>query len=102
MAILDKPAQYERSNEGAQAPLRAPVKKGSKVVKYMSSTDHKVIGNLYMITSFAFFVIAGAMALVMRAELARPGLQFVSNEQYNQLFTMHGTLMRHCAICWLC
>jgi cytochrome c oxidase subunit 1 len=93
MAILDKPAQYERVTEGAQAPLRAPAKKGNKVVKYMSSTDHKVIGNLYMITSFAFFVIAGAMALVMRAELARPGLQYVSNEQYNQLFTMHGTLM---------
>ncbi|MEY4901213.1 MAG: hypothetical protein RI895_1635 [Actinomycetota bacterium] len=93
MAILDKPAQYERVTESAQAPLRAPAKKGNKVVKYMSSTDHKVIGNLYMITSFAFFVIAGAMALVMRAELARPGLQYVSNEQYNQLFTMHGTLM---------
>jgi cytochrome c oxidase subunit 1 len=93
VAILDKPVHFERSNEGAQAPLRAPAKKGNKVVKYMSSTDHKVIGNLYMITSFAFFVIAGAMALVMRAELARPGLQFVSNEQYNQLFTMHGTLM---------
>lgn len=93
MAILDKPAQYQRSHEGAQAPLRAPAKKGNKVVKYMSSTDHKVIGNLYMITSFAFFVIAGFMALVMRAELARPGLQYVSNEQYNQLFTMHGTLM---------
>ena len=93
MAILDKPAQNQRSNEGAQAPLRAPAKKGNKVVKYLSSTDHKVIGNLYIITSFAFFVIAGAMALVMRAELARPGLQFVSNEQYNQLFTMHGTLM---------
>ena len=93
MAILDKPAQYERLNEGTQAPLKSPAKKGNKVVKYMSSTDHKVIGNLYMITSFAFFVIAGAMALVMRAELARPGLQYVSNEQYNQLFTMHGTLM---------
>lgn len=93
MAILDKPAHYDRSDESAQSPLRPPAKKGNKVVKYMSSTDHKVIGNLYMITSFAFFVIAGAMALVMRAELARPGLQFVSNEQYNQLFTMHGTLM---------
>jgi cytochrome c oxidase subunit 1 len=93
MAILDKPVQQEWSTKGAQSPLRPPAKKGNKVVKYMSSTDHKVIGNLYMVTSFAFFVIAGAMALVMRAELARPGLQFVSNEQYNQLFTMHGTLM---------
>lgn len=93
MAILDKPVQYARPNEGANARLKPPAKKGIKVVKYMTSTDHKVIGNLYMITSFAFFVIAGLMALVMRAELTRPGLQFVSNEQYNQLFTMHGTLM---------
>jgi cytochrome c oxidase subunit 1 len=73
--------------------LRPPAKKGNKVVGWMTSTDHKVIGNLYMVTSFAFFAIAGLMALVIRAELARPGLQFVSNEQYNQLFTMHGTLM---------
>lgn len=93
MAILDKPVQYARPNVGTRPPLKPPAKKGNKVVKYITSTDHKVIGNLYMVTSFAFFVIAGAMALVMRAELARPGMQFVSNEQYNQLFTMHGTLM---------
>jgi cytochrome c oxidase subunit 1 len=88
MAILDKPV-----TTSSQAPLRPPAKKGNKVVGWMTSTDHKVIGNLYMVTSFAFFAIAGLMALVIRAELARPGLQFVSNEQYNQLFTMHGTLM---------
>ena len=88
MAILDKPVTTP-----SQAPLRPPAKKGNKVVGWITSTDHKVIGNLYMVTSFAFFAIAGLMALVIRAELARPGLQFVSNEQYNQLFTMHGTLM---------
>jgi cytochrome c oxidase subunit 1 len=88
MAILDKPVVTV-----TQTPLRPPVKKGNKVVGWMTSTDHKVIGNLYMVTSFAFFAVAGLMALVIRAELARPGLQFVSNEQYNQLFTMHGTLM---------
>ena len=88
MAILDKPIAT-----GTQTPLRPPAKKGNKVVGWMTSTDHKVIGNLYMVTSFAFFAVAGLMALIIRAELARPGLQFVSNEQYNQLFTMHGTLM---------
>ena len=87
MAILDKPVQ------APQSTLRPPAKKGNFVVKTITSTDHKVIGNLYMVTSFAFFAIAGLMALIMRAELTRPGLQFVSNEQYNQLFTMHGTLM---------
>src|SRR5437016_5181387 len=59
----------------------------------MTSTDHKVIGYMYIITSFMFFLFAGVMALIMRAELARPGLQIVSPEQYNQLFTMHGTIM---------
>jgi cytochrome c oxidase subunit 1 len=46
-----------------------------------------------MVTAFVFFLIGGFMALLMRAELARPGGQFLSPEQYNQLFTMHGTIM---------
>jgi cytochrome c oxidase subunit I len=85
MALLDKPMTSE--------PQVKPLTKGRTVIKWVTSTDHKVIGNLYMITSFAFFILAGAMALGIRAELATPGLQFFSNEQYNQLFTMHGTLM---------
>ncbi|MBG0816261.1 cytochrome c oxidase subunit I [Planomonospora sp. ID82291] len=76
---------------GVSAPV--PTRKGSIIAKWASSTDHKVIGNLYFITSFVFFLIGGVMALVMRAELAQPGLQFTSNEQFNQLFTMHGTVM---------
>jgi cytochrome c oxidase subunit 1 len=52
-----------------------------------------MIGYLYLYTTFAWFLIAGLSALILRAELARPGLQFVSNEQYNQVFTMHGTIM---------
>ncbi|WP_248961175.1 aa3-type cytochrome oxidase subunit I [Sphaerisporangium perillae] len=63
------------------------------MLNWATSTDHKVIGNLYLITSFAFFLIAGVMAMIIRAELARPGLQFVTNKQYNEMFTMHGALM---------
>ncbi|MFY2786815.1 cytochrome c oxidase subunit I, partial [Rhodococcus sp. MALMAid1271] len=48
---------------------------------------------MYLVTSFGLFLIGGLMALLMRTELAVPGLQFLSNEQYNQLFTMHGTIM---------
>jgi cytochrome c oxidase subunit I len=66
---------------------------GKAVVKWVTSTDHKTIGYLYLTTSFIFFLFAGLLAMVMRAELARPGLQFVTEEQYNQLFTMHGTIM---------
>src|SRR5690349_1165099 len=48
---------------------------------------------MYLVTSLAFFMLGGLMALLMRAELARPGMQFLSPEQYNQLFTEHGTIM---------
>ncbi len=67
--------------------------KGSALLRLFSTTDHKQIGVMYLVTSFAFFMVGGVMALLMRGELARPGLQFLSNEQYNQLFTMHGTIM---------
>ena len=67
--------------------------KGQIAVKWLTTTDHKLIGHMYLITSFAFFLIGGVMALVMRAELAKPGLQIVNEEVYNQLFTMHGTIM---------
>ncbi|MYS32419.1 cytochrome ubiquinol oxidase subunit I, partial [Streptomyces sp. SID7804] len=63
------------------------------VISWLTTTDHKKIGHLYLITSFVFFLIAGLLAMVIRAELARPGLQIVSTEQYNQAFTMHGTIM---------
>ena len=59
----------------------------------LRTTDHKLIGRMYLVTSFVFFIIGGILALLMRAELARPGMQFLSPEQYNQLFTMHGTIM---------
>src|SRR5262245_35627431 len=66
---------------------------GQLVVAWLTTTDHKKIGHLYLITSFAFFLAAGVMAMLMRAELARPGLQIVSQTQYNQAFTLHGTIM---------
>ncbi|MFJ4862868.1 MULTISPECIES: cytochrome c oxidase subunit I [unclassified Streptomyces] len=66
---------------------------GSVLISWLSTTDHKKIGHLYLIASFGFFIIAGVLALLLRAELARPGMQIVSNEQYNQVFTLHGTLM---------
>ncbi|WP_197481960.1 cbb3-type cytochrome c oxidase subunit I, partial [Rhodococcus sp. HS-D2] len=67
--------------------------KGAFIHKMITTTDPKVLGQMYLVTAFAFFAIGGLMALIMRSELAAPGLQFLSNEQYNQLFTMHGTIM---------
>jgi len=68
-------------------------RKGSLLASWMSSTDHKVIGHLYLITSFGFFLAAGLMAMIMRAQLLRPNQHVVSDQQYNELFTMHGTIM---------
>jgi cytochrome c oxidase subunit I len=61
--------------------------------KWMVTTDHKVIGNLYFITSMVFFLFGGLLAMGMRAELTFPGLQYMSYETFNQFFTMHGTIM---------
>ena len=67
---------------------------GQAVVGWVTTTDHKVIGNLYFVTSFIFFMLGGLLAMLIRTELLQPGLQVVDNpEQYNQLFTMHGTIM---------
>jgi len=79
------------SDEMPEAPK--PMSKGKLAVKILTSTDHKVIGYLYLGTSFAWFLIGGILALLLRAELTRPGMQFLSSEQYNQVFTMHGTIM---------
>ncbi|WPB93180.1 aa3-type cytochrome oxidase subunit I [Streptomyces malaysiensis] len=84
MAMTTKP-EY-------QAPAETTTL-GRILVDWLTTTDHKKIGHLYLVTAFGFFLIAGLLAMVMRAELARPGLQIVSPEQYNQAFTLHGTLM---------
>src|SRR3954464_2007273 len=68
-------------------------RKGSRLSDLLRTTDHKTIGLMYLTASFTFFIIGGLMAMLLRAELARPGMQFLSPEQYNQLFTMHGTIM---------
>ena len=72
----------------------ARVTPGQRIASWLTTTDHKVIGNLYFITSFAWFMIGGVMALIIRAELFTEGLQIVDNpQQFNELFTMHGTIM---------
>ncbi|GGZ94808.1 aa3-type cytochrome oxidase subunit I [Streptomyces bluensis] len=66
---------------------------GRTLLRLATTTDHKVIGRLYMVTAFCFFLFAGLLAMGMRAELMSPGLQFMNEQTYNQLFTIHGTIM---------
>ncbi|MCU1543622.1 MAG: cytochrome c oxidase subunit [Microbacteriaceae bacterium] len=80
------------SRPGLSTP--SVVRTGNVLVKWITSTDHKTIGYMYLISSFIYFCIGGVMALIIRAQLFAPGLNIVdTKEQYNQLFTMHGTIM---------
>ena len=72
----------------------APARSGrSGIVDYVTTTDHKKVGLLYIFAALVFFLVSGALSLLMRAELTEPGLQFVDRSTYDQLFTMHGTGM---------
>jgi cytochrome c oxidase subunit 1 len=82
----------ERSEAAADAahgisPRRHPI------AVWLTTTDHKKIGIMYLVNSYFWFGVAGLLAVFIRAELAEPGTQFFGEERYNQLFTMHGTTM---------
>ncbi|MDE2270603.1 MAG: cbb3-type cytochrome c oxidase subunit I, partial [Xanthomonadaceae bacterium] len=61
--------------------------------RWFMSTNHKDIGTLYLSFSFLMLFVGGSFAMLIRAELFEPGLQFVSPEFFNQLTTMHGLIM---------
>ncbi len=63
------------------------------LVDWVTTVDHKKVGLLYIFTSVAIFLLAGILALVVRIELAQPRLGVLSEGGYNELFTMHGTMM---------
>src|SRR5579875_3662204 len=88
VTTLDEPAARR-----AIAREQRTERKGSVLAGWLSSTDHKVIGHMYLITSFVFFLLAGIMAMVIRIQLMGPTNSVVSDQQYNELFTMHGTIM---------
>jgi cytochrome c oxidase subunit 1 len=67
----------------------------SGILKWLTSTDHKVIGISYMVTAIVVFYISGIMALLMRIQLTSAHASFLSFSQYNALFTMHGSLMMY-------
>ncbi|QRO86536.1 cytochrome c oxidase subunit I [Kytococcus sedentarius] len=94
MATISHPGAAHRVADEARPVTRPQTRAGSIAVKYLTTTDHKVIGNLYFITTVAWFCLGGLMALLIRAELFDPGMQVLqSKEQFNALFTMHGTVM---------
>jgi cytochrome c oxidase subunit 1 len=83
--LADRPAPA-----GSPEP---PHREPTGILRWLISSDHKVVGNAYMVTAFGFYLLGGLMATAMRGQLARPDSQLVDAGTYNELFTMHGTLM---------
>ena len=80
----------ERPTASAAPP---PPRHNTGILRWITTTDHKVIGFSYMTTAIFFFLVGGLLALVMRTQLARPDQNLVSPETYNEFFTMHGSIM---------
>ena len=77
----------------ATTTLRTTTGYKSGLYDWLTTTDHKKIGILYLANSILMFLLGGVFALVVRLELAQPGLQFLTDAQYNQAFTIHASLM---------
>jgi len=77
----------------ATTALRTAARPRTSLYEWLTTTDHKKIGILYTISSFIFLGVGGSLALFVRAELAQPGLQFLTESTYNQMFTMHASVM---------
>ncbi|MCA9113401.1 MAG: cbb3-type cytochrome c oxidase subunit I, partial [Planctomycetaceae bacterium] len=77
----------------AQAKRLLAAWKTPKSWRYWSAVNNSEVGKWYTVVAFCFFLFGGVLALLMRIQLAFPGNDFLSAEQYNQVFTMHGSVM---------
>src|SRR3954447_8104294 len=81
-----KDAAHDHGHGGHHGPYGG-------IMRWITTTNHKDIGTLYLWFSFIMFMTGGAMAMVIRAELFSPGLQIVDPDFFNQMTTMHGLIM---------
>jgi cytochrome c oxidase subunit 1 len=77
----------------AAVPYPGARRQDSGIISWLTTVDHKRIGILYLVTTFAFFLIGGVLALLVRTQLAVADNDFLDKATYNQIFTMHGTTM---------
>ncbi len=88
MTVLD-----QRPAPAVEAPDPEHPARAGGLLGFFTTTDHKRIGVAYMVTAFGFFLVGGALAELVRLELFSPGMQVVTEGRYNELFTMHGSIM---------
>src|SRR5436189_2710039 len=98
MSACMSPRDHDRdgpglTGEALHARLDETWRRKPGFVGWLSSTDHKEIGRRYIVTAFVFLILGGILALLMRAQLARPDSGLIDPDRYNQIFTMHGTTM---------
>jgi cytochrome c oxidase subunit 1 len=93
MTTVAEPTTVEIVPEPKSGLLQRPPKAAPGLWGWMTTVDHKKIGLLYLGTAFAFFVIGGVEALIIRMQLGGPNGHVVDANTYNQIFTMHGTTM---------
>jgi cytochrome c oxidase subunit I len=96
MAVTREPASSQRVDVPVPEVVAHEVARprtSKKWVDWFTTTDHKKIGILYLVTTFVFFGLGGTEALVMRVQLGVPNNTLLSPQHYNQLLTMHGTTM---------
>ncbi len=91
-------ASIAQPHVGTQTIVRPAVRKPTGLWSWLTTVDHKRIGILYGVSAFTFFLIGGLEALTIRLQLIRPNNHLVSDQRYNELFTMHGTTMIFLAI----
>ena len=77
----------------AHARPRTPRASPTGIMRWVTTTNHKDIGTMYLWFALIMFLSAGAMALLIRAELFQPGMQLMHPDFFNQLTTMHGLIM---------
>ena len=82
-----------RAKPRPQISVRAVAPEAHGWTSWITTTDHKRIGILYLYTTLVFFLLGGVEALLLRIQLGTPENTFLTPEKYNQIFTMHGTTM---------
>src|ERR1700733_13096027 len=93
MSVTTAQPQLTRPAPQVLARSVAAPRETKRWIDWVTTTDHKKIGIMYLVTTFVFFMLGGVEALLMRVQLSEPSNTLLSGQTYNQLLTLHGPTM---------